>query len=133
MLQVYMLGTLGRDPETKYSESGAANTQWSMVHNERWKDKNTGEKKERSEWVNCISFGPMGEIIGKYVKKGQQLVVRGTLRTNKYEKDGEQKQFTSLVVQDFEFVRNGEPSGNTTQEAPSADSFGDFGSSHIPF
>jgi single-strand DNA-binding protein len=85
--KVILVGTLGKDPEVRYSQAGAAMTSISVATNERWKDKVTGEKQERTEWHRVKFFGRLAEIAGEYLKKGGQVYIEGSLRTEKYSTD----------------------------------------------
>ncbi len=81
--KVILVGTLGKDPEIRYTQSGTAVTEVSIATNESWKDKN-GEKQERTEWHRITFWGKLAEIAGEYLKKGAQVYVEGSLRTEKY-------------------------------------------------
>ncbi len=78
------IGNLGRDPETRYTSSGEAICNFSIACTENWKDKQTGEKREMTEWVRISAFGKLAEICGQYLKKGSQVYVEGSLRTRKW-------------------------------------------------
>ncbi|MGH8106913.1 MAG: single-stranded DNA-binding protein, partial [Arenimonas sp.] len=82
--KVILVGNLGNDPEVRYSQSGSAMTTISIATSESWKDKATGEQKERTEWHRVKFFGKLAEIAGEYLKKGSQVYVEGRLRTDKY-------------------------------------------------
>mgnify|MGYP003987046193 FL=1 len=130
MLRVEMLGRVGRDPETRYMPSGGAVTNFSMAHTDRWKDKETGEQKERTEWVRVVAFNRQAEIIGDHVKKGALLWVAGTLQTRDYMKDGVKTYTTEVKVKEFEFAssKNDNHPGEKRDDQP-ADDFDD----DIPF
>ncbi len=103
--KVILVGTLGRDPEMRYTAAGKAIANTSLATNESWKDKNTGEKQERTEWHNITFFGPLAEIAGKYLKKGAQVYVEGSLRTDKYvDKQGVEKYSTKVHVNDMQML-----------------------------
>ena len=80
--KVILVGSVGKDPEIRHSQSGSAVASISLATNESWKDKN-GDKQERTEWHRLQFFGKLAEIVGEYVKKGQQLYVEGSLRTDR--------------------------------------------------
>lgn len=82
------IGNLGRDPESRYTASGEAICNFSIACTETWKDKQTGERKEMTEWVRISAFGKLAEICSQYLRKGSLVYVEGSLRTRKYQKDG---------------------------------------------
>lgn len=91
------IGNLGRDPEMKYTASGEAICNFSIACTESWKDKQTGEKKEMTEWVRISFFGKLAEICGQYLKKGSQVYVEGSIRTRKWtDKDGQERYTTEI-------------------------------------
>jgi single-strand DNA-binding protein len=97
--KVILVGILCRDSETRYSPDGAAITNVSVATISQWKDKNTGEKKEETEWHRVAFFGRLAEIAGEYLKKGSQVYVEGRLRTRKWqEKDGQDRYTTEIVA-----------------------------------
>lgn len=96
--RVQLIGNLGRDPEQKFTQSGDSVSNFSVACNEVWKDQN-GDKQERVEWVRCVSFGKLSEIITKYLVKGSQLYVEGRLQTRKWQdKEGHDVYTTAVVV-----------------------------------
>ena len=99
-----ILGRLGRDPEIRHTPNGNSVCNFSIATSETWKDKNTGEKRERTEWHNCVSFGKQGEIIAQYVKKGDQLYIEGKIQTDEYEKEGQKHYSTKINVNSFSFI-----------------------------
>ena len=99
--KVILVGTLGKDPEVRYSQAGAAMTSISVATNESWKDKN-GEKQERTEWHRVKFFGRLAEIAGEYLKKGGQCYVEGKLRTEKYtDKQGVERYSTDIIADEM--------------------------------
>jgi single-strand DNA-binding protein len=96
--KVILVGHLGGDPETRQSSSGNAVTHISLATSESWKDKQTGQQQERTEWHRVVFFGRLAEIAGEYLRKGSQVYVEGCLRTRKWEKDGEDRYTTEVVV-----------------------------------
>lgn len=99
--QVNLIGTLGKDPEVRYSQSGNAATTISIATNEKWTDKN-GEVQERTEWHRVKFFGKLAEIAGEYMEKGGQVYVRGKLRTEKYtDKQGVEKYSTDIIADEM--------------------------------
>lgn len=96
--KVILVGTTGRDSEVRYTQSGSAVANVSLATSEQWKDKQTGEKQERTEWHNVVFFNKLAEIVGEYVKKGQQLYVEGSLRTRKWQDKNGVDRYTTEVV-----------------------------------
>ena len=91
------IGNLGRDPDSRYTASGEAICNFSIACTETWKDKQTGEKKEMTEWVRISFFGKLAEICGQYLKKGSQVYIEGSLRTRKWtDKDGQERYTTEI-------------------------------------
>ena len=99
-----LIGRLGRDPEVRYTPNGLAVANFSVATSEEWKDKNTGEKKERTEWHRIVAFGKLGEICGQYLSKGKQVYVEGRLQTRSWEKDGVTRYTTEIVASDMQFL-----------------------------
>ena len=95
--KVILVGNLGRDPETRSMPSGGAVTNVSIATSKGWKDKDSGEQKERTEWHRIVFFNKLAEIAGEYLKRGSKVYIEGELRTRDWEKDG-QKHYTTEVV-----------------------------------
>lgn len=99
------IGTLGRDPETRYMPSGDAMSNITIACNDSYKDKTTGEKKEICEWINITFFGKLAEIAGQYLKKGSQVYVEGKLTTRKYtDKNGVEKYATNIKADSMQML-----------------------------
>ena len=99
------IGNLGRDPETRYTASGEAICNFSIACTETWKDKQTGERKEMTEWVRISAFGKLAEICSQYLKKGSQVYVEGSLRTRKWtDKDGQERYTTEIRCDDMKML-----------------------------
>lgn len=96
--KVILVGTCGQDPEVKYLSNGNAVTNLSMATSEQWKDKQSGEKKEKTEWHRVVIFGKVAEIAGEYLRKGSQVYIEGKLQTREWEKDGIKRYSTEIVV-----------------------------------
>jgi len=93
------IGHLGRDPEVKYTPNGVAVANFSIATSEEWKDKNTGEKQEKTEWHKIIAWRRLGEICGEYLKKGSQVYIEGSLQTREWDdKDGNKRYTTEIVA-----------------------------------
>ena len=111
--KVILVGNLGNDPETRYMPSGSAVTNITVATNESWKDKQTGEQKDRTEWHNVVFFGRLGEIAGEYLRKGSQVYVEGSLRTNKWQdKSGNDRYTTEIVASEMQML-GGRSSGDS--------------------
>lgn len=95
------IGRLGNDPEIKSMNNGNNVANLSLAISESWKDKNTGEKKEHTEWVRVVIFGKLADIAGDYLKKGSQVYIEGQLKTRKWQKDGVDQYTTEVVIQGF--------------------------------
>ena len=101
--KVILIGNLGKDPEMRYMPNGNAVANFSLATSESWKDKQTGEKKEKTEWHKISVFGPLAEIVGEYVKKGSKLYIEGKLQTRKWQaQSGQDKYSTEIVLQGFD-------------------------------
>lgn len=97
--KVIIVGTLGNDPEVKYSASGSAIANLSVATSEQWKDKQTGEKKEQTEWHRVVIFGKLAEVAGEYLSKGSQVYIEGQLRTRKWtDSNGVDRYTTEIVI-----------------------------------
>lgn len=102
--KVILVGNLGNDPEVRYSQSGSAITTISVATSESWKDKN-GEQQERTEWHRVKAFGRLAEIMGEYLKKGRQVYIEGSLRTEKYtDKNGVEKYATDIIADEMQML-----------------------------
>ncbi|MFQ5935410.1 MAG: single-stranded DNA-binding protein [Acidiferrobacterales bacterium] len=103
--KVILIGHLGRDPEVRYSANGQAIANITLATSEGWKDRNTGEKQERTEWHRVVFFGRLAEIAGEYLKKGMQVYVGGRLQTRKWQdKEGNDRYTTEIVAADMQML-----------------------------
>jgi single-strand DNA-binding protein len=102
--KVILVGNLGADPETRYTPSGTAITTIRVATSESWKDKQTGEQQERTEWHRVKFFSRLAEIAGEYLKKVSQVYVEGRLRTEEYEKDGIKRWSTDIVADEMQML-----------------------------
>jgi single-strand DNA-binding protein len=108
--KVIIVGNLGADPETRYTGSGTAITSLRIATSEAWTDKQSGEKQERTEWHRVKLFGKLAEIAGEYLKKGRQVYIEGSLRTDKYtDKDGIERYSTDIIANEMQML--GGPGG----------------------
>ncbi len=111
--KVMLIGNLGRDPETRYAQSGSAVTRFSIATSESWKDKASGEMQERTEWHNVVCFARLAEIAGEYLRKGSKVYIEGSLRTSSWEADGQKKYRTEVNARELQMLdsRGGADSG----------------------
>lgn len=108
------IGNLGSDPEVKYTPSGVAVANFSIATSETWKDKETGEKVTKTEWVRIVAFGRLGEICGEYLTKGKQVYIEGKLQTRSWEKDdGSKAYMTEIIARDMKMLGQKGGGGNT--------------------
>jgi single-strand DNA-binding protein len=137
--KVIVIGNLGQDPETRYMPSGSAVTNLRIATNESWKDKQTGEQKERTEWHSVAMFGKLAEIAAEYLRKGSQVYIEGKLRTRKWQdKQGNDRYTTEIVADEMQMLgsRSGggapamsDPGTGSAPQRSSPDDFDD----DIPF
>ncbi|HFX1297131.1 TPA: single-stranded DNA-binding protein [Pseudomonas aeruginosa] len=99
--KVILVGKCGDDPSVRYMPNGNAVTNITLATSESWKDKQTGQPQERTEWHRVVFFGKLAEIAGQHVKKGQQLYVEGSLRTRKWQAQDGQDRYTTEVIVDM--------------------------------
>ncbi|MEO7200582.1 MAG: single-stranded DNA-binding protein [Dokdonella sp.] len=110
--KVIIVGNLGADPETRYTAGGSAVTNLRIATSEAWKDKQTGEQVEKTEWHRVVLFGRLGEIAGEYLKKGRQVYIEGSLRTNKYtDKEGVERYTTDIIGNEMQMLGGGGSEG----------------------
>lgn len=103
--KVILVGSLGQDPEIRYMPSGGAVASISIATSESWRDKATGEQKEKTEWHKVSIFGKLAEVAGEYLRKGSQVYIEGALQTRKWQDQNGQDRFTTeVVVQGFNGV-----------------------------
>lgn len=103
--KVILIGNLGRDPEIRYTANGGAVANIALATSETWKDKNTGEQQERTEWHRVVFFGRLGEIVGEYLKKGSKVYVEGRLQTRKWQgQDGQDRYTTEIIANDMQML-----------------------------
>ena len=144
--KVILVGNLGKDPEVRYSPKGSAMANVTIATAESWKDKQSGEKQEKTEWHRVVFFNRLAEIVGEYLKKGSQVYIEGRLQTRKWQgKDGQDRYTTEIVANEMQMLgsrsggggdtswnqqSNNAPSQQTSPaSAPPADDFDD----DVPF
>ncbi|WP_429067331.1 single-stranded DNA-binding protein [Aeromonas bestiarum] len=117
--KVILIGNLGQDPEVRYMPSGGAVTNITLATSETWRDKQTGEQKERTEWHRVVFMGKLAEVAGEYLKKGSQVYVEGKLQTRKWQdQSGQERYTTEVLVDSFSGVMQmlgGRPQGGAGQ------------------
>jgi len=103
--KVILVGNLGKDPETRYMPSGSAVTNLTLATSESWKDKQSGEQQERTEWHKIAMFGRLAEIAAEYLRKGSQVYIEGKLRTRKWQdKEGKDRWTTEIVADEMQML-----------------------------
>ncbi|MBQ75610.1 MAG: single-stranded DNA-binding protein [Gammaproteobacteria bacterium] len=141
--KVILVGNLGNDPETRYMPDGNAVTNVSIATSKSWKDRNSGEQREKTEWHRVVFFRRLGEIAAEYLKKGSKVYVEGELQTRQWEKDGQKHYTTEIIGNEMQMLdsrgggggmpssSSGGPGGGAGPdlEPPPADDFDD----DIPF
>lgn len=114
--KVIIVGNLGADPEMRHTGGGAAVTTLNVATSESWTDKQSGEKVEKTEWHRVKMFGRLAEIAGEYLKKGRQVYIEGSLRTDKYtDKQGVEKYSTDIIASEMQMLGGNEGGGGGGQ------------------
>lgn len=143
--KVIIVGNLGADPEQRALPSGGAVTNINVATSESWKDKNTGDKQERTEWHRIVFFGKLAEIAAQYLKKGSKVYIEGSLRTRQWEKDGQKHYTTEIIASEMQMLdsRGGSNEGgyaprdsgasNSPRPAPAPSGGGNDFDDDIPF
>lgn len=121
--KVILIGNLGKDPEVRYSPNGGAIANITLATSESWKDKNTGEQVDKTEWHRIVFFRRLAEIAGEYLKKGSKVYIEGKLQTRKWQdKDGQDRYTTEVVANEMQMLDSkggGSSDFNQSQGAPS--------------
>jgi single-strand DNA-binding protein len=139
--KVILIGNLGKDPEVRYMPSGSAVANVSIATTEQWKDKQSGERQERTEWHNVVFYNRLAEIAGEYLKKGSKVYIEGKLRTRKWQdKTGADRYTTEIVADDMQMLdgrgtaiegpARAQPASSSREDAPAT--AGEF-DDDIPF
>jgi len=130
--KVILVGNLGQDPETKTTQTGSAIANITVATSEEWKDKQSGEKQERTEWHRVCFFGRLAEIVGQYLSKGSKVYIEGSLRTRKWkDSNGQDRYTTEIVASEMQMLdsRGSKPDNyahNPSPSAPQAPSMGSY-------
>lgn len=123
--KVILVGNLGADPDTRYMPSGKAVTNIRIATSDSWKDKQTGDQQERTEWHSVVMFDKLGEIAAEYLRKGSQVYIEGALRTRKWQdKEGKDRYTTEIVARDMQMLggRGGGGGGGAGREGGGGES-----------
>jgi len=103
--KVILVGNLGKDPEIRYMPNGGAVANVTIATTDQWKDKQSGEMQERTEWHNVVFYERLAEIVGEYLKKGSQVYVEGSIRTRKWQdKEGKDRYTTEIIARDMQML-----------------------------
>ena len=113
--KVILVGNLGQDPEVKYTAGGTAVTTLSIATSDSWKDKETGEDRERTEWHRVVLWRRLAEIAGEYLKKGSKVYIEGQLQTRKWEQEGQTRYTTEVIASEMQFLDSKGSSNNSDQ------------------
>ena len=117
--KVLIVGNLGKDPEVRYTQSGAAICSITVATSRQWKDKNSGERQEETEWHRVTLFDRLAEIAAEYLKKGRPVFIEGRLKTRKYtDKDGVEKYSTDIIATEMQLLGGREGGAESTESAP---------------
>ena len=131
--KVILIGNLGKDPEVRYSPNGGAVTTITLATSESWKDKNTGEQVDKTEWHRVVFFRRLAEIAGEYLKKGSKVYIEGKLQTRKWQdQNGQNRYTTEVVANEMQMLDSRGGSGSYSSE-PDAPAMADSGMPHNDF
>ena len=120
--KVILVGNLGADPEVRYMPSGGAVTNLSIATSEQWTDKASGQKQERTEWHRVTLFNRLGEVAAEYLRKGSQVYIEGSIRTDKYQdkQTGQDRWSTSIIGQNMQLLGGRGDAGDVGQRSAAA-------------
>ncbi len=120
--KVILVGNLGREPEVRYSPEGAAMCTINLATTSQWKDRNTGDRREETEWHRVVFYNRLAEIAGEYLRKGRSIYVEGRLKTRKWQgQDGQDRYTTEIVAEHMQMLGGGREAGQGEQPQASAD------------
>jgi single-strand DNA-binding protein len=130
-----IVGNVGDDPDIRTMPNGNQVVNLSIATSDEWKDKNTGDKKEKTEWHRCVFFNKIADIAAKYVNKGSKIYIEGRLQTRSYEQDGVKKYSTEIVVNDMQMLDSKNTNSNNEVKEASNNDIAKFDSfdDDIPF
>ncbi len=117
--KVILVGNLGKDPEVRFAPSGSAVANITVATTDSWKDKQTGDKQEKTEWHRVVFFNRLAEIVGEYLKKGSQVYIEGRLQTRKWQgQDGQDRYTTEIVASEMQMLGSRSGGGDTAWDSP---------------
>lgn len=119
--KVILIGNLGRDPEVRYTPNGLAVANITIATTESWKDKQSGENQERTEWHRIVFYSRLAEIAGEYLRKGSKVFIEGRLQTRKWQDKNGQDRYTTEVIADSMQMLDSKGGNHTAQETPAAE------------
>lgn len=132
--KVILVGNVGQDPETKFLPSGGAVTNLSVATSEAWKDKNTGQQQERTEWHRVVFFNRLAEIAAQYLTKGSKVYIEGSLRTRKWQgQDGSDRYTTEIVASEMQMLDSRNSDSPQQSQKPTAAPQGFSDLDDVPF
>ena len=123
--KVILIGNLGRDPETRYTQSGSPVANLRIATSEGWRDRHTNEMQERTEWHSVVCFARLAEVAGEYLRKGSKVYIEGRLQTSSWEQDGQTRYKTEIVARDLQMLdsRGGGGGGQDSYRPAGQDSY----------
>ena len=129
-----LIGNLGNDPDMKYTSGGSAVANITIATSETWKDKESGEKQEKTEWHRVSAFGRLAEIIGEYLRKGSQVYIEGRIQTRKWQdKDGQDRYTTEVIANEMKMLGSKSESAAPQEHQQSNQANGANANEDIPF
>lgn len=131
--KVILIGNLGRDPETRYTQAGNAVTRFSIATSESWRDRESNEQQERTEWHSVVCFARLAEISAEYLHKGSKCYIEGSLRTSSWEKDGQTRYRTEVIAREMQMLdsRDAFPDDRGDHNVPSGSTRGARGTDKL--
>lgn len=130
--KVILIGNLGQDPEVRYMPNGNAVANVTVATSESWKDKNTGENQERTEWHRVVFFRRLAEIVGEYCKKGSKVYIEGKLQTRKWQDQSGNDRYTTEIVANEMQMLDSRGGGSAAFDAPAPQASADQGAPSMP-
>ena len=121
--KVIIIGNLGRDPEVRYTQSGKAVANFTVATSDSWRDRQTNELQERTEWHRVVCFDRLGEIAGEYLRKGSKVYIEGRLQTRSWEQDGQTRYSTEIVSREMQMLDSRGAGGGEGPPRPPADEY----------
>ena len=118
--KVILIGNLGRDPEVRYTQAGKAVANFTVATSESWRDRQTNEMQERTEWHRVVCFDRQGEVAGEYLRKGSKVYIEGRLQTRSWEQDGHTRYATEVIARDMQMLDSRGAGGDGYRPGPPA-------------